>query len=81
MASNRTRRTPRLSRSTSRAERWEVIPGFITGRGGPDVFVYDIPAPGGGWIDTSPAEHLNYVNECNQLPDVKGRAKPISWRP
>lgn len=60
-------------------ETWEVIPGFVTGRGGKDVFVYDIPSAttGGGWIDSSPKEHLKYVNECNEIPR-KGKAKALA---
>jgi hypothetical protein len=51
-------------------ETWEIIPGFLTGRGGDGVMVYDIPSPvtGGGWIDAAPKEHLAYVNECNETP-------------
>ncbi|MGY1838441.1 MULTISPECIES: nucleotidyltransferase domain-containing protein [unclassified Modestobacter] len=59
-------------------ERWEVIPGFITGRGGADHLVWDIPAPGGGWIDTAPVAHLDYVNECNQQPGAVGGAKKLA---
>jgi Second Messenger Oligonucleotide or Dinucleotide Synthetase domain len=60
-------------------ETWEVIPGFITSRGGQDVYVYDIPSAttGGGWIDSAPKEHLKYVNECNQKPS-KGKAKALA---
>src|SRR5436190_865683 len=38
-------------------ETWEVIPGFMTARGGPNVYVYDIPSAviNGGWIDSSRA--------------------------
>lgn len=61
-------------------ERWEVIPAYITGRGGPDQYVYDIPSPtsGGGWIDTAPDEHLRYVNASNDRPAVKGGAKALT---
>lgn len=59
-------------------ERWEVIPGFITGRGGADYLVWDIPAPGGGWIDTAPVAHLDYVNTCNQQPGAVGGAKKLA---
>jgi hypothetical protein len=60
-------------------ETWEIIPGFLTGRGGDGVMVYDIPSPvtGGGWIDAAPKEHLAYVNECNETPH-KGDAKDLS---
>jgi hypothetical protein len=36
-------------------ETWEVIPGFLTGRGGSDQFVYDIPGPNTdvAWIDVT----------------------------
>jgi hypothetical protein len=60
-------------------ETWEVIPGFITGRGGQGQFVYDIPSAvtGGGWIDSAPKEHLKYVNGCNERPR-KGNAKQLT---
>lgn len=60
-------------------ETWEVIPGFLTGRGGVNQRVYDIPSAvsGGGWIDSAPKEHLSYVNECNKTPS-KGRAKSLA---
>lgn len=60
-------------------ETWEVIPGFITGRGGEGQYVYDIPSAttGGGWIDSAPKEHLKYVNECNQKP-TKAKAKALA---
>jgi predicted nucleotidyltransferase len=59
-------------------ETWEVIPGFLTARGGA-AFVYDIPSPvtNGGWIDAAPKEHLAYVNECNEKPR-KGSAKDLA---
>lgn len=59
-------------------ETWEVIPGFLTTRGG-DALVYDIPSPvtNGGWIDAAPKEHLAYVNECNEEPH-KGDAKDLA---
>jgi Second Messenger Oligonucleotide or Dinucleotide Synthetase domain len=60
-------------------ETWEVIPGFLTTRGGPDQLVYDIPGPSAGaaYIDSAPKEHLAYVNECNKEPD-KGDAKELA---
>ncbi len=60
-------------------ETWEVIPGFLTGRGGADQLVYDIPgaSTGSGWIDSAPKEHLAYVNECNEKPQ-KGKAKALA---
>lgn len=60
-------------------ETWEVIPGFITGRGGKDQFVYDVPSPvvGGGWIDSAPSEHLKYVNSANKKPHA-GDAKDLA---
>jgi predicted nucleotidyltransferase len=59
-------------------ETWEVIPGYITGRGG-RALVYDVPSPkvGGAWIDSAPDEHLTYVNEANKKPD-KGDAKALA---
>ena len=58
---------------------WEVIPGFMTGRGGANQWVYDIPGPsaGSGWIDSAPKEHLAYVNEANKSPS-KGNAKALA---
>lgn len=60
-------------------ETWEIIPGFLTGRGGPNQLVYDIPGPatGSAWIDSAPKEHLAYVNECNEKPH-KGDAKDLA---
>jgi hypothetical protein len=60
-------------------ETWEVIPGFLTTRGGPGQLVYDIPGPstGAAYIDSAPNEHLTYVNECNKQPD-KGDAKELA---
>ncbi len=67
-------------------ETWEVIPGFLTGKGGKDQFVYNIPGPSAGsaWIDSAPKEHLAYVNECNEKPhrgDAKDLARLIkAWK-
>lgn len=60
-------------------ETWEVIPGFLTERGGADQYVYDIPGPNAGsaWIDAAPKEHLAYVDECNEKPH-KGDAKDLA---
>lgn len=58
-------------------ETWEVIPAFITGRGGSEL-VYDIPGAASGWMDTAPRAHLDYVNECNSIASVKGGAKKLA---
>lgn len=60
-------------------ETWEVIPGFLTLRGGANQLVYDIPGPTAGsvYIDSAPKEHLAYVNECNKQPR-KGAAKDLA---
>jgi Second Messenger Oligonucleotide or Dinucleotide Synthetase domain len=60
-------------------ETWEVIPGFLTGRGTSEQYVYDIPGPstGAAYIDSAPKEHLTYVNECNKKPH-KGDAKDLA---
>lgn len=60
-------------------ETWEIIPGFLTGRGGEGQLVYDIPGPSAGsaWIDSAPKEHLKYVNDCNSKPH-KGDAKDLA---
>lgn len=60
-------------------ETWEVIPGFLTSRGGKGQLVYDIPSPlsQSGWLDAAPKEHLAYVNEANQKPS-KGNAKALA---
>lgn len=59
-------------------ETWEVIPSFMTGRGGQGVFVYDIPGPQKGWIDTAPGEHLAYVNLVNTTDNIQGGAKKLA---
>jgi hypothetical protein len=58
---------------------WEVIPGYLTGRGSAGQFVYDVPSPAsnGGWIDSAPEVHLDYVNECNRSP-ARGDAKALA---
>jgi hypothetical protein len=60
-------------------ETWELIPGFITGLGDKNQFVYQIPAPGSTteWIYSAPKEHLKYVNSCNVKPH-KGDAKALA---
>jgi predicted nucleotidyltransferase len=60
-------------------ETWEVIPAFMTARGGPNVYVYDIPSAvtNGGWIDSAPRTHLTYVNDANAKPS-KGSAKALA---
>jgi len=67
-------------------ETWEVIPGFLALKGGSDQLVYDIPGPNAGsaWIDSSPDEHLAYVNQCNKEPhtgDAKDLARLVkAWK-
>jgi hypothetical protein len=67
-------------------ETWEIIPGFLTGRGTAEQLVYDIPGPnvGSAWIDSSPKEHLAYVNAANKSPhpgDAKDLARLIkAWK-
>lgn len=60
------------------AETWEIIPGFLTGRGGDSRLVYDIPGAASGWQDTAPAVHLKYVNDTNGIPAVAGGAKKLA---
>jgi hypothetical protein len=62
----------------SGTEAWEVIPGFLTGRGGEGVFVYDIPGPSSGWIDTAPKSHLAYVNDINGRAGIYGGTKKLA---
>lgn len=73
------RRPAVVVRFGSGYETWEVIPGFMTARGKTGQYVWDIPGPGtgAGWIDSAPAEHLSYVNECNQKPR-RGNAKALA---
>jgi hypothetical protein len=59
-------------------ETWEVIPGFLTTRGGLKTLIYDIPGASTGWLDSAPIEHLNYVDECNKLKRVQGGAKKLA---
>ena len=60
-------------------ETWEVIPGFITGKGTKDQLIYEIPGnyTGAPYIDTAPGEHIDYVNESNNSPK-KGCAKRLA---
>jgi len=73
------RRPAVVARFAGGYETWEVIPGFITGRGSSAQFVYDIPGPNAGeaWIDSAPKEHLAYVNGANTQPH-KGDAKDLA---
>ncbi len=57
------------------AERWEVIPAYYK-RSTPTGSVYDIPAPGGTWLETSPDAHLKYVTQENKSP--AGGAKSLA---
>jgi hypothetical protein len=56
-------------------ERWEVIPAYFKGTVGSES-VYEIPAPGGLWMDTSPVAHLRYVTDQNKSP--AGGAKSLA---
>lgn len=63
-------------------ERWEVIPGYYLRKSG-DHVVYNIPAPGGGWMETAPSAHLDYVTDVNRSPSggAKGLARLIkTWK-
>ena len=59
-------------------ETWEIIPGYLSGRGG-DHMVYDIPGPSAGadYIDSAPRSHNAYVNDANLKP-LKGNAKALA---
>lgn len=59
-------------------ETWEIIPGFVTGRGGEGISVYDIPGAATGWLDTAPTEHLAYVTEVNSQQGIAGGAKKLA---
>lgn len=59
-------------------ETWEVIPAFLTARGGQGVLVYDIPGPSMGWIDSAPKEHLSYVNGVNGTAGIYGGVKKLA---
>jgi hypothetical protein len=58
------------------AETWEIIPGFITSSDGAGL--YQIPGAAAGWIESAPAAHLAYVNDCNKSPGTEGGAKKLS---
>ena len=58
-------------------ETWEVIPGFLRSTAN-DKYVWDIPGPSSGWIDSAPLEHLTYVNECNTKAGVVGGTKKLA---
>ncbi|RZU36708.1 hypothetical protein EV284_4211 [Streptomyces sp. BK022] len=64
-------------RFASGAEIWEVLPGFVTYRGGA-TSVYDIPGAAQGWMDSAPTAHLDYVNEANARRAVAGGAKALA---
>ncbi|SUA80435.1 Uncharacterised protein [Nocardia otitidiscaviarum] len=57
-------------------ETWEVLPGFI--KSATPSSVYEIPGPAGGWIETAPTEHLDYVNECNRKAGAEGGTKKLA---
>lgn len=59
------------------AERWEIVPAFLKGRSD-GTLVYDIPAPGGDWMETAPTEHEAYVTEANQVAGAAGGAKKLA---
>jgi len=61
-------------------ETFEVIPGFIQSTA-PD-HSYSIPAPGGGWMDTTPEAHLDYVDAANRDPQgAKDLARLVkAWK-
>ncbi|MFD5408604.1 SMODS domain-containing nucleotidyltransferase [Streptomyces nojiriensis] len=52
----------------------EITPAYLR----PDGQSYWIPAPGGDWIVSAPAEHNKYVTEINTRPDVAGGAKHMA---
>lgn len=63
-------------------ERWEVIPGYYL-RSSDNHVIYSIPAPGGGWMETAPSAHLDYVTDVNRSPSggAKGLARLMkSWK-
>ncbi|MCR3747238.1 SMODS domain-containing nucleotidyltransferase [Lentzea californiensis] len=77
--------TVRISRPTvvvefaGGSETWEILPGFLTTRGGNDYNVYDIPSvTPGEWLDSAPAAHLNYVTEINTKAGIAGGAKKLA---
>lgn len=57
------------------AERWEVIPAYFA-RQVNGLSIYNIPAPGGNWMETSPSAHLKYVTDTNKSP--AGGAKSLA---
>ncbi|MFF4263014.1 nucleotidyltransferase [Streptomyces virginiae] len=52
----------------------EITPAYVR----PDGLSYWIPAPGGDWIISAPAEHNKYVTEINTRIDVAGGAKHMA---
>lgn len=59
------------------AQTWEVLPAFVTARGG-TAQVFDIPGAASGWMDTAPTEHLAYVTQVNRRPQAAGGAKALA---
>jgi hypothetical protein len=46
----------------------EVVPAYFASSNS-----YDIPAPGGDWLQSALQEHLEYVNECDRKHPGKGQ--------
>lgn len=59
-------------------ETWEIIPGFLTSRGGENVYIYEIPGAASGWLESAPTEHIKYVNRINSMPGNEGAAKKLA---
>jgi len=77
--------TVRISRPTvvvafaGGSETWEILPGFLTTRGGTGYSVYDIPSvTPGEWLDSAPTAHLNYGTEINAKTGIIGGAKKLA---
>jgi hypothetical protein len=58
-------------------ERVEIIPAYYTDSVN-SCSKYQIPGVVTEWLESTPQEHLAYVNECNSKSGVKGGAKGLA---
>jgi len=69
-------RRPAVVIARSGGPRLEVVPAYRAGVSG-EWDVFNIPAPGGNWMESSPRAHLSYVTHANERSPL-GRAKSLA---